>query len=271
MSFSPVEVEPPSTDCSTAVEIQSLEVEISLPESVTAENPYHDRDKQDSGNQVFQDPEVGLDYDGTAAMQRNDDVAMIMADTTSAQPMEGITQSTSDLMPGGEKAVDATLVSFDLSIFSTDDCKFGEDGGSSQANMYPRGLYHLVKLSREEQNAAMVPKLHAPRSEYHRLCSDVLPGSSQGHATSINFKGLDSHLRLRVVGVPGPSSLVQEYLISKASPRCYCHFKEVCSLTCTFKRVTVYVQKQQYHEGSIWVPLCLKSLFCMSYAIENDR
>jgi hypothetical protein len=86
---------------------------------------------------------------------------------------------------------------------------------SESRQTFPHGLYQLVKVGKEEQNAAMVPKLHAPRSEYDRLCNDVLPGSSQGQAARIDFKTLNKHLKLKAVGIPGPSELVQEYLISK--------------------------------------------------------
>eukprot|EP00884_Botryococcus_braunii_P007508 jgi/Botrbrau1/16759/Bobra.0269s0003.4 len=95
-------------------------------------------------------------------------------------------------------------------------CITEENGEASESRQsFPHGLYQLVKVGKEEQNAAMVPKLHAPRSEYDRLFNHVLPGSSQGQAARIDFKTLNRHLKLKVVGIPGPSELVHEYLISK--------------------------------------------------------
>lgn len=100
------------------------------------------------------------------------------------------------------------------------------DGGLAQSSeedtstdgKYPHGLYQLVKVGKEEQNSTVVAKLQAPTAEYHRLCNDFISGCSQQQAARIHFKGLDEHVHLKVVGLPGPAELVQEYLQSKVLP-----------------------------------------------------
>jgi len=76
------------------------------------------------------------------------------------------------------------------------------------------GLYRLVEVVREEQNRALVAKLATPRPDYHALCNDLIPDSSSGDASQINFTKLQS-VGLQPVGVMGPREAVSRFLVDQ--------------------------------------------------------
>lgn len=149
-----------------------------------------------------------------SALQNVRDVLDALPDVeVDVSPMRGMQDLSPLLAPADMECMEADGALTALTQHSLDLLEIEDDGANDEK--HPRGLYQIVKVGREEQNAAVVPKLHAPRAEYHRLSNDVRGGSSQSVATRIDFKGLDEQMNLKVVGLPGPSELVQEYLQSK--------------------------------------------------------